>query len=102
MYPHERSLVKQLADKPFVLLGVNSDENRDEVKKVVEKNQLIWRSWWDGGNTYGPIQTAYNVSHWPTIYVLDHEGVIRFIDVPEKQLDEALDKLLAEIVKKER
>ena len=44
MYPHERSLVKRLADKPFVLLGVNSDETRDEVKKVLERNQLSWRS----------------------------------------------------------
>jgi peroxiredoxin len=102
MYPHERSLVKKHADKPFVLLGVNSDENRDEVKKVVEKNNLTWRSWFDGGDTHGPIQTAYNVSHWPTTYVLDHQGVIRYIDVPEKELDEAIDNLLAEIGNKEK
>ena len=100
MYPHERSLVKRLADKPFVLLGVNSDDNRDEVKKISAKNELTWRSWWDGGSTDGPIQTAYNVSHWPTIYVLDHKGVIRYIDVREKALDEAIDKLLAEIEKR--
>jgi hypothetical protein len=32
--------------------------------------------------------------------VLDHEGVIRYIDVREKALDEAIDKLLAEIEKR--
>ena len=79
MYPHERSLVKKLADKPFVLLGINSDDERENVKKVINKEQMTWRSWWDGGSTDGPIQTAYNVSHWPTIYVLDHEGKIRHI-----------------------
>ena len=99
MYPHERSLVKRLADKPFVLLGVNSDESRDEVKKIIEKEQLTWRSWWDGGSTDGPIQVSYNVQHWPTIYVLDHKGVIRYIDVREKALDEAIDTLLAEAEK---
>ena len=99
MYPHERSLVKKLADKPFVLLGVNSDDNRDEVKKISAKNELTWRSWWDGGSTDGPIQTAYNVSHWPTIYVLDHKGVIRYIDVRDKKLDEAIDSLLEELEK---
>jgi hypothetical protein len=99
MYPHERSLVKRLADKPFVLLGVNSDDNRDEVKKISAKNELTWRSWWDGGSTDGPIQTAYNVSHWPTIYVLDHKGVIRYIDVRDKKLDEAIDSLLEELEK---
>ena len=100
MYPHERSLVKRLEGKPFVLLGVNSDENRDEVKKAIEKHQLTWRSWWDGGSTDGPIQTAYNVSQWPTIYVLDVQGVIRYLDVQGKELDDAIDKLLAEVENK--
>jgi hypothetical protein len=102
MYPHERSLVKRLADKPFALLGINSDHNRDEVKKVMATEQLSWRSWWDGGSMDGPIQTAYNVIQWPTIYVLDAEGVIRYIDVREKVLDEAVDKLLAEAEQKKK
>ena len=54
MYPHERSLVSKLKDKPFVLLGINSDQNRDELKKVLEKEQITWRSWWDGGKIGGP------------------------------------------------
>jgi hypothetical protein len=29
MYPHERSLVNRLAGKPFVLLGINSDDDRE-------------------------------------------------------------------------
>jgi hypothetical protein len=102
MYPHERSLVKRLADKPFALLGVNSDDDRDKVKKVLAKNELNWRSWWDGGGTDGPIQTAYNVSRWPTVYVLDGDGVIRHIDVRGKALDEAIDKLLAEMEKNKK
>jgi hypothetical protein len=101
MYPHERSLVKRLADKPFVLLGVNSDQNRDELKKVMEKEQITWRSWYDGGSTGGPIATKWNVHGWPTIYVLDAKGVIRYRDVREKQLDEAVDTLLRELDKKE-
>jgi hypothetical protein len=99
MYPHERSLVKRLAGRPFALLGVNSDADREAVNKVVRKEALTWRSWWDGGDTDGPIQTAYNVSHWPTIYVLDPAGTIRYIDVRGPKLDEAVDKLLAEAEK---
>src|SRR5436305_11729029 len=97
MYPHERSLVKRLADKPFVLLGVNSDQKKDELKKTLEKEQITWRSWWDGGSTNGPIATSYNVSGWPTIYVIDHKGVIRFIDIRGDNLEEAIDQLLAEM-----
>ncbi len=101
MYPHERSLVKRLAVKPFALLGVNSDQDREELKKAMEREKISWRSWWDGGSTDGPIATAYNVSSWPTIYVIDHKGLIRFVDIRDKDLDDAVDKLLEELDRNE-
>jgi len=98
MYPHERSLVKRLVGKPFVLLGINSDTDKDELKKVMEKEQITWRSWWNGPKgTGGPLSKKWNVHGWPTIYVLDAEGVIRFKDVREKAMDEAVDQLLKQL-----
>jgi hypothetical protein len=46
--------------------------------------------------TPGPISKAWNVRGWPTIYVLDHEGVIRYKGLREKRLNEVVDQLLAE------
>jgi hypothetical protein len=97
MYPHERSLVKRLADKPFALLGVNSDQDRDDIKKTMKEEGITWRSWWDGGSTEGPIAKKWNVHGWPTIYVLDQKGVIRFKNVREKSMDRAVDQLLKEM-----
>jgi hypothetical protein len=97
MYPHERSLVKRLSGKPFALIGINSDSDRAALKKVLEKEGMTWRSFWDGGSTGGPIATRWNVHGWPTIYVLDGNGVIRYRDVREKELDEAVDRLLEEL-----
>jgi hypothetical protein len=96
MYPHERSLVKRLADKPFAIIGVNSDADRDALRKVMEKEQISWRSFWDGGDTNGPIARKWNVESWPTVYVLDGKGVIRFKNVRGEKLDEAVDALLKE------
>ena len=95
MYPHERSLVKRLEGKPFALLGINSDPDRDELKKVMEKEQITWRSWWDG-STSGPITTAWSVNGWPTIYVLDSKGIIRYRDIRGDALDKAVDTLVQE------
>ena len=97
MYPHERSLVKRLAGKPFALLGVNSDRDREALKQVMSKEEITWRSWWDGGGTGGPIARQFNVSAWPTIYVLDAKGVIRYKGVRGVAMDKAVDTLLAEI-----
>src|SRR5678816_4377552 len=96
MYPHERSLVKRLEGKSFALIGVNSDP-KDRVRQAMKKENITWRSWWDGGSTEGPIAKAWNVNGWPTIYVLDAKGVIRYKNVRENEMDKAVDKLLAEL-----
>ncbi|MGF1579433.1 MAG: TlpA family protein disulfide reductase [Gemmataceae bacterium] len=102
MYGHERSLVKRLANQPFALLGINSDRDREKLKKVLKDKKLTWRSWWNGGSTRGPISTAWKVTGWPTIYVLDEEGVIRYRNVRGPAMDKAVDELLAELKTKKK
>jgi hypothetical protein len=103
MYPHERSLVKKLEDKPFTLIGVNSDRDLGELKKVLEEEKITWRSFWSGKDgTGGPIPTEWNVRGWPTLFVVDHKGVIRhkWVGSPKTEvLDGAIDKLVAEAEK---
>src|SRR4051794_29497456 len=76
MYPHERSLVEKYRDRPFVIIGVNSDDDREQLKKTVAKEKLTWRSFWDGGSPDGPIARRWNVNGWPTLYLIDHAGKI--------------------------
>jgi hypothetical protein len=95
MVPHERSLVKRLEGKPFALIGVNFDNSKEELKKVEEKNQITWRSFFDGRR--GPIGKQWRISGLPTIYVLDHKGVIRYKDVRDEEMDKAVDTLLKEM-----
>jgi len=100
MFPHERSLVKRLEGKPFALIGVNSDTDKEDCKKKNEKEQITWRSFWNGPKgTGGPISAEWNVQGWPTIYVLDHKGVIRYKNVRDKAMDAAVDALLKEVPK---
>ena len=83
-------------------MGINSDGDREALKKVMEKENINWRSWWNGGSTNGPIAARWNVDSWPTVYVLDVKGVIRYKRVPRGvQIDEAVDTLLAELEKKD-
>jgi len=105
LYPHERSLVKRLANKPFALLGVNSDEDRQQLKTVMEQENITWRSWWNGGSTDGPISTKWQIGSWPTILVLDTKGIIRHIDtggadVDIEVIEEVVDSLLKELAEK--
>jgi hypothetical protein len=101
MYEHERSLVKRLESKPFALVGVNSDKNRTELKKVLKTEKITWRSFWNGKNgTDGPISKEFKVRGWPTLLVIDANGVIRykFEGSPGgERLDKCIENVLAEM-----
>lgn len=89
--------MKQLADKPFALIGVNSDPELEELREAIKKKNVTWRSFWGGkGGTSGPIAIKWGIKSWPTLYVVDAKGVIRFKDVRGDELDDAITKLLGE------
>jgi peroxiredoxin len=94
MVPHERSLVKRLAGKPFALVGVNRDTSRERLAECEKKHKITWPSFFDGWD--GPISKEHNIKRMPTIYVLDARGTIRYKDVRGDALDRAVDQLLAE------
>lgn len=100
MYSHERSLVKRMTGKQFALLGINSDKDKDELIEAMKKEGVTWRSFWNGPEgTQGPIAQSWNIEAWPTLYVLDIEGRIRFKSVGspgEKVIDGWIDTLLDE------
>jgi hypothetical protein len=96
MIPDERSLVKEMEKKPFALLGVNSDTTKEKLKDALAKEQITWRHWWDA-STSGPIATAWNISGWPTIYLIDAKGVIRKKGyLRDQALHDAVRELVAE------
>ena len=98
MYPHERSLVKRLANQPFALLGVNSDKDKKVLRKRMQEENITWRSFWAGPEgTQDMIPSTWGVTGWPTIYILDHKGVIRFNGPRGEAMDKAVDQLLAEM-----
>lgn len=92
MTPRERSLVKWLKGKPFALLGVDNEDSRDHARAAMVREQMTWPCWFDGFN--GPIRQRWNVRAWPTVYVIDPKGKIRYKD--PNDLDEAVSALLEE------
>jgi peroxiredoxin len=99
MVPHDRALVKRLEGRPFVLLGVECDDDRAQARRLSRAKGINWRSWWDGGSRGGPIAQDWNVSGlwgWPTIYILDARGVIRYKDVRGPAMEDAVEVVVRE------
>ncbi len=107
MYPHQREIVARLRGRPFTLLSVMTDKDAAPIRKAIESGVITWRCWWERGGTEGAIPIAWNVHGYPTVYVLDHKGVIRLkftghLAVPkagedlQPPIDEFIERLLME------
>jgi hypothetical protein len=63
------------------------------------KENITWPQFFDGGGTSGPIATTWNVSGWPTLYLIDAKGVIRHKNLRDAAMEKAILDLVAEAEK---
>ena len=95
--PHEKGLHTKFSGRPFAIVGVNADSDLGSARDSIEENLIPWRSFWNGKDgPAGPIATDWNVRGWPTVYIIDHKGIIRFKHLRREGLDEPLEQLIAE------
>jgi uncharacterized protein (TIGR03067 family) len=101
MYERKRLLTAKMADKPFALIGINSDRDPKALAKILANEKITWRSFWNGpGGTTGPISQAWKIAAWPTLVLIDHEGVIRnkWVGVPGPGvMDKAIQDLVTQV-----
>jgi peroxiredoxin len=74
--PQLQALVHDMAGAPFVLFGMNTDEDIDDARFVVEKMGLDYPSLRATG-----IPEAYKVSAFPTLIVIGPDGIVRGVHV---------------------
>lgn len=94
MIPHQREMVERFKDEPFELVSVSCDAERETLQTFLQTTEMPWRHWWVG--TDSELQESLNIRSFPTILVLDPEGVIRFKNIKGEELDQAIESLLKE------
>jgi thiol-disulfide isomerase/thioredoxin len=83
--PAMKKLAAEFRQSPFVIIGVNSDRDRDVALEVMRAQGVTWPNVMDG-QTAGPIATAWRVTHWPSIVVLGRDGRIAAIEPGDAEL----------------
>jgi thiol-disulfide isomerase/thioredoxin len=97
LVPHNRQLVERYSGRPFTLIGVNADEDEADLAANLKRHKVNWRSFKNVAGGGPPIAEQWNVDGFPSLFLIDHKGVIRktwdeFPDV------EALDAAVSELV----
>ena len=96
-YPYERLLQDVYQAWPFAMVGVESGDDPAAAKKNSSEQGLQFRRWWNGdARADGTIAASWNVVGWPAAYLIDAQGVIRFVDLRDENLLKGVRQLLLE------
>jgi thiol-disulfide isomerase/thioredoxin len=100
LFPHERSLVTKYKNRPFVLVGVNGDQDKADPNKLQEDGTVTWRSWWLNENRrFGQkVSVDYQLEYFPTVCLINAKGDIvkRYVGKPPAEFDDLVEKLVKE------
>ena len=97
MIPHHTELTERLKGKPFAMLSVSCDRDQETLETFLEETPMPWDHWWVSPES--EFKKTLNIASYPTIYVLDHKGVIRYKNIRDEELEEAIETLLDEAEK---
>jgi len=100
-YPLERALVERMKGRPFALLSVNVDTDKETLLKSIKDGEVTWRCWWEGQES-GLNRQRWRVNEIPSVFVIDAQGIIRAKEIEGKALDLVVDGLLKELEPGER
>jgi peroxiredoxin len=98
LHKDERSLVQKFEGQPFVILGVNNDPDPATLRGTQREQHITWRSWWDED---GSITRQWGVEGFPTLFLIDATGKIRWIS-PGKPSADKLQKKIEELLQEMR
>jgi S1-C subfamily serine protease/peroxiredoxin len=91
-YRLKRELVQELQDRPFTLLGVNCDETPQRGSDLAQSGIITWPTLYDGPG--GRMAGRWMVDTLPRSFVIDADGIIRFVNLRNEELEDAVHALL--------
>jgi len=94
MIPMNREIVKSMEGRPFVFVGINLDENKAIGKRFVEERNLNWPQWWSKDDA--DAADAYRIQKYPSVFVIDAKGVIRYKMSNPRTLTARIEELVKE------
>ncbi len=96
-FPAMEELQKKYADKGFVIIAINVDEERKEMEEFLKKNKATFTLVRDAAQK---LVDKAGVATMPTSFLIDGEGKVRFVhagyqgDVTKKEYERRIESLL--------
>ena len=87
-------LNRKHADKDFVMIGISADHDEETLVEFVKSKELKWKQIYDGEAKEGTPRFVYGVNSFPTLILIDRDGMISSTGLRGEELETAVDKLV--------
>jgi len=94
--PNVKNVYSKFHPQGFEIVGISLDQNRDRLDQYVKSNQIMWPQYFDGKWWNNDVAVRYGIKSIPTTILVDKAGKIRYKSLRGKQLENAVQQLLAE------
>ena len=91
-------LEERFQGKPFAMLGVSSNEYKEEAREVIVKNGIFWPNWFDDGS----IGKLFRIRTYPSVIVIDADGIVRDETIWRDDLEKTVKTLVNEATKSKK
>ena len=93
--PHVRDAYERFHKEGFEVVGISFDSERAQLDEVVKHEGIQWPQYFDGQGREAAPGKTFGILHWPSMWLLDRNGVIRYISAGQR-LDRKIVALLRE------
>jgi thiol-disulfide isomerase/thioredoxin len=95
LIPDDKKIAEDMKGRPFAVVGVNLDEDPGDFKAVIKEAEIPWRNWNDRERA---ISRRWRARLLPTIYVIDHKGIVRYEHRVDKEPTSRLERKIRDLV----
>ncbi len=93
------AMYKELKPRGLEIVGISGDVPGDEGKKMlsdyIQQQSITWPNLWDGKGPNDGIAREWGISSWPTQFLVDKKGILRYTGRPADRR-KVIEELLAE------
>ena len=92
--PTVRSAYERYRKDGLEIVGISFDQDRQRLEDVVKRENISWPQYFDGAGRDAAPGKEFGIRHWPSMWLLDRNGVIRFISAGA-----GMDRKISELLK---
>ncbi|WFB34661.1 TlpA disulfide reductase family protein [Kiritimatiellota bacterium B12222] len=93
--PNVKAAYAKYHDQGFEIIGISLDRSIDPLENYIADNELAWPMLWDNDQKES-IADKFAITSIPSIFILDKTGKVVAVDTRGPQLEQTIEKLLAE------